>query len=103
MLYSNINNKGDLKMSKYGPATEKQIDLLITFMESHLIHRNFTPAESANMRQVLYTIIHTAQMEVVGAVGNESKKNLNENNAEEARKLRETLKSMEWLWKPPTF
>ena len=50
-------------MKKYGRATEKQIDSLITFMEDHLIHRKFIPAESANMREVLYTIIHTAQLE----------------------------------------
>ena len=90
-------------MSKYGPATEKQIDNLITFMEDHLIRRKFTPAESANMRQVLYTFVHIAQLEVVGAIGNELKNNLNEDNAPAAHKIGELLKSMEWIWQPPPF
>lgn len=55
-------------MSKYGPAIEEQIDSLITFIETHLIHRKFTLSESVNMRQVLYAIVHTAQLEAVGAI-----------------------------------
>ena len=90
-------------MSKHGPAVEKQIDNLIAFMEDHMLHRKFTPAESANMREVLYTFVHIAQLEVVGQIGNEVKKNFNEENAPEACKLGELLKGMEWLWQPPPF
>ena len=90
-------------MSKHGPAVEKQIDNLIAFMEDHMLHRKFTPAESANMREVLYTFVHIAQLEVVGVIGNELKKNLNEENAPAVCKLGELLKSMEWLSKPCPF
>lgn len=50
-------------MKKYGIGTETQIDSFIAFMENHLLHRKFTPAESANMRQTLYAIIRIAQAE----------------------------------------
>lgn len=90
-------------MSKHGPAVEKQIDNLIAFMEDHMLHRKFTPDESANMREVLYTFVHIAQLEVIGQIGNEVKKNLNEENAPTACKLGELLKGMEWLWQPPPF
>ena len=89
------------KLSKYGPAIEKQIDFLITFMEAHLIHRNFTPTESANMRQVLYTIVHTAQLEAVGAIRPDLKNTLNEDPTVRNRKLEETLESMKWIWQSP--
>lgn len=90
-------------MSKHGPAVEKQIDNLIAFMEDHMLRRKFTPDESANMREVLYTFVHIAQLEVVGVIGNELKKNLNEENAPAVCKLGELLKSMEWLSKPCPF
>ena len=90
-------------MSKHGPAVEKQIDNLITFMEDHMLRRKFTADESANMREVLYTFVHIAQLEVVGVIGNELKKNLNEENAPAVCKLGELLKSMEWLSKPCPF
>lgn len=95
--------KGKQKMSKYGPAIEKQIDSLITFMETHLIHRNFTPTESANMRQVLYTIVHTAQLEAVGAIRPDLKNTLNEDPEVRNRKVTKILESMKWLWQPPQF
>ena len=90
-------------MSKHGPAVEKQIDNLIAFMEDHMLRRKFTADESANMREVLYTFVHIAQLEVVGVIGNELKKNLNEENAPAVCKLGELLKSMEWLSKPCPF
>lgn len=90
-------------MNKYGPAIEKQIDSLITFMETHLIHRNFTPTESANMRQVLYTIVHTAQLEAVGAIRPDLKNTLNEDPEVRNRKVTKILESMKWLWQPPQF
>ena len=55
-------------MSKHGPAVEKQIDNLIAFMEDHMLHRKFTPAESANMREVLYTFGQSAENIALGAV-----------------------------------
>ena len=85
------------------PAVEKQIDNLIAFMEDHMLRRKFTAEESANMREVLYTFVHIAQLEVVGVIGNELKKNLNEENAPVVCKLGELLKSMEWLSKPCPF
>ena len=85
------------------PAVEKQIDNLIAFMEDHMLRRKFTAEESANMREVLYTFVHIAQLEVVGVIGNELKKNLNEENAPAVCKLGELLKSMEWLSKPCPF
>lgn len=88
-------------MSKYGPAIEKQIDSLITFMETHLIHRKFTPTESDNMRQVLYTIVHTAQLEAVGAIRPDLKNHLNEDPTVRNRKIEKILESMKWLWQPP--
>lgn len=90
-------------MSKHGPAVEKQIDNLIAFMEDHMLRRKFTADESVNMREVLYTFVHIAQLEVVGVIGNELKKNLNEENAPAVCKLGELLKSMEWLSKPCPF
>ena len=90
-------------MSKHGPAVEKQIDNLIAFMEDHMLRRKFTADESANMREVLYTFVHIVQLEVVGVIGNELKKNLNEENAPAVCKLGELLKSMEWLSKPCPF
>ena len=105
-------------MKKYGKATEKQIDSLITFMEDHLLHRKFTPAESANMRQVLYTIIHTAQVEAGNSfmktlvqvrdnsthtVGNELKKNLPEGSAQKASKLGAMIESLKAISLPPSF
>ena len=90
-------------MSKHGPAVEKQIDNLSAFMEDHMLRRKFTADESANMREVLYTFVHIAQLEVVGVIGNELKKNLNEENAPAVCKLGELLKSMEWLSKPCPF
>lgn len=90
-------------MSKYGPAVEKQIDNLITFMEDYLLRRKFTPAESTNMRQVLDTFVHIVQLDVVGTIGNEVKKNLNEDNAPAANKLGEVLRSLTWLSQPPPF
>ena len=74
-------------MNKYGPATEKQIDLLIAFMESNLLRRKFTPDERANMNEVLHTIIHTAQYEFIEAFLEEFNKELNEDTADVARKL----------------
>lgn len=90
-------------MNKYGPVTEKQLDNFIAFMEAHLIHRKFTPAESTNMRQVLDTFVHIVQLDAVGTIGNELKKNLNEENAPAANKLGEVLKSLAWLSQPPPF
>jgi hypothetical protein len=90
-------------MSKYGPAVEKQLDNLITFMEDYLLRRKFTPAESTNMRQVLDAFVHIVQMDAVGTIGNELKKNLNEENAPAANKLGEVLKSLAWLSQPPPF
>lgn len=74
-------------MNKYGPATEKQIDLLIAFMESNMIHRKFTSEEAVNMHEVLNTIIHTAQYEFIEAFLEEFNKELNEDTADAARKL----------------
>lgn len=74
-------------MNKYGPATEKQIDLLIAFMESNMIHRKFTSEEAVNMHEVLHTIIHTAQYEFIEAFLEEFNKELNEDTADAARKL----------------
>lgn len=90
-------------MSKYGPVIEKQLDYFITFMETHLIHRNFTPTESANMRQVLYTLVHTAQLEAVGAIRPDLKNTLNEDHTVRNRKVTKILESMKWLWQPPPF
>lgn len=106
-------------MKKYGKATEKQIDFLITFMEDHLLHRKFTPVESANMRQVLYTIIYTAQVEAgndymkslvqlrgnctARTVGNELKNNLNEDNAPLLSKFETILKSLKAFCQSPPF
>lgn len=90
-------------MNKYGPIVEKQIDTLITFMEDHLLRRPFTPDESANMRQVLNTFVHIVQLDAVGAIGNELKKNLTEENAPTTQKLGELLKSLSWLSKPAPF
>ena len=105
-------------MKKYGKATEKQIDSLISFMEDHLLHRKFTPAESANMRQVLYTIIHTAQIEAGNSfmktlvqvrdnstrtVGNELKKNYSQTNTPNVRKLGAMIESLKAIWQPPSF
>ena len=80
-------------MSKYGQAVEKQIDNFIAFMEVCLIRRKFTSAETANMREVLYTIVQTAQLEAVSVVADKLKNNLNENNAPLLRKLVTVLKS----------
>jgi hypothetical protein len=88
-------------MSKYGPAIEKQIDNLITFMESRLIGRKFTPTESANIREVIYTVVHTAQLEAVGAIRPDLKNTLNEDPTVRNRKLEETLESMKWIWQSP--
>lgn len=52
-------------MYKYGQVTEKQIDNFIAFMEVCLIRRKFTSAEAINMRKVLYTIVHSAQLEAL--------------------------------------
>lgn len=87
-------------MNKYGPVTEKQLDNFIAFMEAHLIHRQFTRAEAANMREVLYTIIYTAQLERGGKLLTELKKELNEANTPPSSKL---LKSLSWLSKPAPF
>lgn len=87
-------------MNKYGPVTEKQLDNFIAFMEAHLIHRKFTRAEAANMRQVLYTIIYTAQLERGGKLLAELKEELNEGNTPPSSKL---LKSLSWLSKPAPF
>ena len=89
-------------MSKYGPVIEKQLDFFITFMEAHLIHRKFTPTESANMRQVLYTIVHTAQLEVVGVVGNNLKNIFNKPSVP-VQKFEALLKSLKALSQPPPF
>lgn len=90
-------------MSKYGPATEKQIDYLITFMEDHLIHRKFTRAEAANMRQVLYTIVYTAQLERNGKLLAELKNNFDEANTPPASKLGESLKKLKAFCQPSPF
>lgn len=90
-------------MRKYGPAVEKQIEDLITFMEDYLLRRKFTPAEAANMRQVLDTFVHIVQLDAVGTIGNELKKNLNEETVPAANKLGELLKSLGWLSQPPPF
>ena len=90
-------------MNKYGPVTEKQLDNFITFMEAHLIHRQFTRAEAANMRQVLYTIIYTAQLERGGKMLAELKNKVDANNAQPASKLGDVLKSLSWLSKPAPF
>ena len=79
-------------MNKYGPATEKQIDLLITFMEYNMIHRKFTSEEAVNMHEVLHTIIHTAQYEFIEAFLEEFNKELNEDTANMVRKLAMTFK-----------
>lgn len=90
-------------MNKYGPVTEKQLDNFINFMEAHLIHRKFTRAEAANMREVLYTIIYTAQLERGGKLLAELKSRVDANNAQPASKLGELLKSLSWLSKPAPF
>lgn len=90
-------------MNKYGPVTEKQLDNFIAFMEAHLISRQFTRAEAANMRQVLYTIIYTAQLERGGKLLAELKSRVDANNAPPAYKLGELLKSLSWLSQPPPF
>ena len=56
-------------------------------------NRKFTSTETANMREVLYTIVHTAQSEVVDAVAGELNNELNEENAPLVRKLATVLKS----------
>lgn len=89
-------------MNKYSPVTEKQIDNFIAFMEAHLIHRKFTRAEAANMRQVLYTIVYTAQLERNGKLLAELKNNFNENNTP-ASKLGESLKKLKSFCQPPPF
>jgi hypothetical protein len=89
-------------MNKYGPVTEKQIDNLITFMEAHLIHRKFTNAEATNMRQVLYTIIYTAQLERNGKLLAELKSQIAEDNSP-ASKLGESLKKLKALCQPTPF
>ena len=68
-------------MNKHGPVTEKQIDNFITFMEANLLHREFTRAEAANMRQVLYTIVYTAQLERNWKMLAQLKVNLDKNNS----------------------
>jgi hypothetical protein len=90
-------------MNMYGPVTEKQIDNFIAFMEAHLIHRKFTRAEAANLRQVLYTIIYTAQLERGGKLLAELKSGVDANNAPTTSKLGDLLKSLSWLSKPPPF
>ena len=80
-------------MNRYGPVTEKQLDNFIAFMESHLIRREFTRAEAVNMRQILYTIISTAQFEQGGKLLAELKNNLDE-NITPASKLGESLKKL---------
>ena len=80
-------------MSKYDQAVEKQIDNFIAFMEVCLIRRKFTSTETANMRKVLYTIVHTAQLEAVSVVADKLKNNLNEDNAPLFRKLVTVMKS----------
>ena len=98
-------------MRKYGRVTEKQIDNLITFMESTLIRRKFTPAESANMREVIYTIIHTAQLEAgdgfmksLVKLRNNSAPTVGiELNTPKARKLGAMIESLKAIWQPPSF
>lgn len=90
-------------MSKYGPVTEKQINRLIAFMEDHLIHRKFTHDESANMREVLYTLCHTAQLERNFKLLVQLKKNLDEDNASPASKLAASLKKLQAICQPPPF
>lgn len=90
-------------MNKYGPVTEKQIDILINFMENNLLRRKFTPAEAANMRQVLYTFVHIVQLEVVGAIGNELENNFNKDNVQLDPKFVEILKSLKAFCQPPPF
>lgn len=79
-------------MNKYGPATEKQIDLLIAFMESNLLRRKFTPDERANMNEVFHTIIHTAQFEFIEAFLDEFNKELNADTATMVSKLTTVFK-----------
>ena len=89
-------------MNKYGPATKKQIDLLIAFMESNLLRRKFTPDERANMNEVLHTIIHTAQYEFIEAFleeFNKELKELNEDTADVARKLATFASILVTVWK----
>jgi hypothetical protein len=90
-------------MSKYGPATEKQIDYLITFMEDHLLRRKFTRAEAANMRQVLYTNIYTAQLERGGKLLAALKSRVDANNATPVSKLGESLMKLKAFCQAPPF
>ncbi len=90
-------------MIKYGPVTEKQIDILINFMENHLLRRKFTLAEADNMRQVLHTFVHIVQLEVISTIGNELENNLNEDNAPLVPKFVEMLKSLKAFCQPPPF
>ena len=80
-------------MSKCSQVIEKQIDYFIAFMENCLIHRKFTSTETANMREGFYTIVHTAQTEVVVAVAGELNNELNEENAALVSKLASVLKN----------
>ena len=80
-------------MSKHGQAIENQIDAIIDFMEVSLLHRRFTSAEATNMREAFYTVVHTAQSEVVGAVAETLTNELNEDNRPLVCKLATLLKS----------
>jgi hypothetical protein len=55
------------------------------------------------MRQVLYTIIYTAQLECGGKLLADLKSRVDANNAPPASKLGEVLKSLSWLSKPAPF
>ena len=74
-------------MSKYRIALADQIDNLLAFAEVYLIRRKLTAEEAANMREIINTIAHTAQADVIEVIAEELKNNLNEDTAPMVSKL----------------